>query len=237
MNIAILGYGKMGKNIEEIAINRSHKIVLTIDNNEEWIRKANEIKKADVAIDFSTPTVVIDNIKKCFDNNLPIVVGTTAWQNKIEEIKNLCIQHNKSLVWASNFSIGVNIFFKINTVLAKLMNQYNDYNPSMEEIHHTAKLDTPSGTAISLANDIIKEIDRIKHWTLNSSDKKDEIIISSRRIDPVPGIHKIIYDSEIDTIEIKHSAKNRKGFALGAVIAAEWIKDKTGFYEFKDIFF
>ncbi len=227
----------MGKNIEEIAINRSHKIVLTIDNNEEWIRKANEIKKADVAIDFSTPTVVIDNIKKCFDNNLPIVVGTTAWQNKIEEIKNLCIQHNKSLVWASNFSIGVNIFFKINTVLAKLMNQYNDYNPSMEEIHHTAKLDTPSGTAISLANDIIKEIDRIKHWTLNSSDKKDEIIISSRRIDPVPGIHKIIYDSEIDTIEIKHSAKNRKGFALGAVIAAEWIKDKTGFYEFKDIFF
>jgi 4-hydroxy-tetrahydrodipicolinate reductase len=237
MNIALLGYGKMGKTIEELALKRNHNIVLTIDNENEWRSKAESLKDIDVAIDFSTPSVVIDNITKCFENSIPIVVGTTAWQHKIEEIKDLCIKGNKSLIWASNFSVGVNIFFKINSELAKLMNKYEDYNPSMEEIHHTAKLDAPSGTAISLADEIINNIDRKSSWALDNSDKKEDLIISSKRIDPVPGTHTISYDSEIDTIEIKHIAKNRKGFALGALLAAEWIMGKQGFYEFKEVFF
>ena len=237
MNIALLGYGKMGKAIEEIAIKRNHKIVLTIDNEAEWRNKAKYLVEVDVAIDFSTPTVVIENIKRCFEKDIPIVVGTTAWQDKIEEVKSLCLKNNRAMLWASNFSIGVNIFFKINSELARLMNQYEDYEPTMEEIHHTAKLDAPSGTAISLANDIINELDRKKSYALNQSDDKSDLIITSKRIDPVPGIHTISYNSDIDTIEIKHSAKSRKGFALGAVISAEWIKGKQGFFEFKEVLF
>lgn len=227
----------MGKTIEDIAIKRNHNIILTIDNEQEWNTKAQQLKNIDVAIDFSTPSVVIDNINKCFENNIPIVVGTTAWQDKIEEIKKQCLKNENSMLWASNFSIGVNIFFKINSELARLMNKYDDYNPSIEEIHHTAKLDAPSGTAISLANDIIEQLDRKNAWNLGSAEDKKSLYISSKRIDPVPGTHSILYDSDIDSIEIKHTAKNRKGFAMGAVIAAEWLKDKKGFYEFKEVFF
>lgn len=227
----------MGKVIEEIALKRNHNIALTIDNNEEWITKASKLKEVDVAIDFSTPAVVIENIKKCFKNKIPIIVGTTAWQDKIDEIKNQCLQNGNSMLWASNFSIGVNIFFKINKELAKLMNNYSDYNPIMEEVHHTAKLDAPSGTAISLANDIIEQLDRKNVWNLGDTENAKSLSIISKRIDPVPGTHSILYDSEIDSIEIIHTAKSRKGFAMGAIIAAEWLKDKKGFYEFKEVFF
>ncbi len=227
----------MGKTIEKIAINRGHTISLIIDNKEQWEKKYHLLKEADIAIDFSTPEVVIDNINRCFDNNIPIIVGTTAWQNKIAEIKNHCLLNNKSLLWASNFSIGVNIFFKINRELAKLMNQYQEYDPIIEETHHTAKLDAPSGTAISLAKDIIQEIDRKDSWKLNKSNSSNQLVIESKRIDPIPGTHKIIYNSDIDNIEIVHRAKNRNGFAMGAVIAAEWLQNKTGFYEFKEVFF
>lgn len=237
MNIALLGYGKMGKVIEEIALKRKHNVALTIDNNEEWITKASKLKEVDVAIDFSTPAVVIENIKKCFDNRIPIIVGTTAWQDKIDEIKNQCLQNGNSMLWASNFSIGVNIFFEINKELAKLMNNHSDYNPIMEEVHHTAKLDAPSGTAISLANDIIEQLDRKNVWNLGDTENAESLSIISKRIDPVPGTHSILYNSEIDSIEIIHTAKSRKGFAMGAIIAAEWLKDKKGFYEFKDVFF
>lgn len=237
MNIALLGYGKMGKTIEELALTRNHNIALTIDNRKEWIAKAHLLKQVDVAIDFSTPDAVAENIKNCFEYNIPIVVGTTAWQSKIEEIKNHCIQKEGSMLWASNFSIGVNIFYIINSSLARLMNNYSEYNPKIEEIHHTAKLDSPSGTAISLANEIITQLDRKTAWVLGENEDIKHLSIKSKRIDPMPGTHSITYDSEIDSIEIIHTAKSRKGFAMGAIIAAEWLIDKKGFYEFKDVFF
>jgi len=236
MKIALLGYGKMGKAIERIAIQKGHTIYLTIDNAEEWKEKGQQLKNVDVAIDFSTPKNIISNIEYCFSNNIPLVVGTTAWYNKIEILKEKCIKENQSLLWASNFSIGVNIFFKVNQELAKLMNKYDDYNISIEEIHHTAKLDAPSGTAISIAKDIIKEVDRKKQWKLDE-ESTDTLKITAKRTDPVPGTHTVIYESDIDKIEIIHTAKSRDGFAKGAIVAAEWLINNKGWYEFKDVFF
>jgi len=207
MKIALLGYGKMGKVIEKIAVSRGHEIVVTIDNNKEWKER------------------------------IPLVVGTTGWYNKMDVLKEKCATLNSSLLWASNFSIGVNIFFKINQELAKLMNKYENYDVSIEEIHHTAKLDAPSGTAISLANDIIGNIKRKNKWVLGESDNKSNLSINSKRVDPIPGTHSIKYESEIDDIEIIHTAKSREGFAMGSVIAAEWLVDKKGWYEFKEVFF
>ena len=227
----------MGKVIEKIATDRGHNIITTIDNKQEWEDKSKLINSAEIAIDFSTPENILANIDECFKRNIPLVVGTTGWYSNIDLLKEKCTNSNQSFLWASNFSFGVNIFFKINQELAKLMNNYSEYNVSMEEIHHTAKLDAPSGTAISLANDIIENIERKSQWILGKVKNDTELSIEAKRIDPVPGTHSITYESTIDSIEIKHTAKNRDGFAMGAVIAAEWLVGKKGWYEFKDIFF
>lgn len=240
MNIALLGYGKMGKAIEELAMERGHIIIATIDNIVDWQEKRDRLLKADVAIDFSTPDSIITNIENCVDLKLPLVVGTTGWHNSIDDIKKIILSKDLAFMWASNFSIGVNIFFKLNKELAKLMNNYDDYNVRINEVHHAAKLDMPSGTAISIANEVIDNLDRKNKWELdenNNTNNPSAIKIHSVRIDPVPGTHTTIFESDIDSIEITHTAKNRKGFATGAVIAAEWIKDKKGFYEFKEVFF
>ena len=227
----------MGKVIEKIAISRGHDLTVTIDNKKEWTEKSNLLDSVDIAIDFSTPENIMENIDECFKRNIPLVVGTTGWYNEIDSLKEMCNSTNNSFLWASNFSIGVNIFFKINQELAKLMNKYDNYEIKLEEIHHTAKLDAPSGTAISLANDIIESIERKNKWVLGGSTNQEDLSINSKRIDPVPGTHSIKYESEIDEIEIIHTAKSREGFALGAVIGAEWLINKKGWYEFKEVFF
>ena len=234
MNIALFGFGKMGKEIEKIALERGHQIALIISTDNYDLVSEKDLKKVDVAIEFSTPGSVINNIKTCVNAQLPIVVGTTGWQEQILEIKTLVNQKNAALFHASNFSLGVNLFFKLNTFLAELMNKYDTYDVRMEEIHHVHKLDKPSGTAISLADQIIEKIVRKKKWSITEK-SKDTLFIHDRREGEVPGTHLIQYTSEIDDIEIKHTAHNRKGFALGAVIAAEFLKDKKGIFTMDDI--
>lgn len=234
MNIALLGYGKMGKEIEKIALSRNHHIVLKVDkDNAHSITKA-DLQKADVAIEFSTPHTVLSNIQKCFDAELPIVVGTTGWYDDLEKIKSTCQKENKSLFYASNFSLGVNLFFKVNKYLAELMNKYPEYDVCMEEIHHVHKLDKPSGTAITLAQQIISKIDRKSNWSIDDN-SASTLFIEDKREGEVPGTHIIKYRSAIDDIEIMHKAHNRQGFALGSVIAAEFINDKKGVYTMEDI--
>lgn len=234
MNIALMGYGKMGREIETIALKRGHKTVLKINRtNSESITEA-ELKKADVVIEFSTPHVVLGNIKKCVSAGVPVVVGTTGWYDRFDEVGSLVKEKNTGLFHATNFSLGVNLFFKVNTFLAELMNKYEDYEVSMEEIHHIHKLDKPSGTAITLANQVLEKLDRKNKWSINS--KNDDILfIKDVREGEVPGTHIIRYHSEIDDIEIMHKAHNRKGFALGAVIAAEFLNGKKGIYTMADI--
>jgi 4-hydroxy-tetrahydrodipicolinate reductase len=234
MNIALFGYGKMGKEIEAIALKRNHTIVLKVDKENISSITEADLKKADVVIEFSTPHSVLENIKKCLTAQVPIVVGTTGWYDKFEEIKKLCAEKNGSLFHATNFSLGVNLFFKVNTYLAELMNKYNDYDVSMEEIHHIHKLDKPSGTAITLAEQIIKKIDRKTNWSIETK-APETLFIKDIREGEVPGTHIIKYRSEVDDIEITHKALNRKGFALGAVIAAEFLNGKKGIYTMSDI--
>ena len=235
MNLAIIGYGKMGKEIEQIALSRGHKIVLKIDVNNASTYTVNELKKAEVAIEFSTPDSVVNNIYKCFEATIPIVVGTTGWLNKLEEVKQKCIEKDQTLFYASNYSIGVNLFLKLNTYLAKLMNSYSDYNVTIEEIHHVHKLDAPSGTAITIANQVIEHLDAKQKWVNSATLNKKELSIISKRLDEIPGTHTVTYNSSVDEISIKHVAHNRKGFALGAVIAAEWIKGKKGIFGMNDL--
>lgn len=243
MKIAILGYGKMGRIIEQLAIERGHEIALkvNIDNLEDLT--IDNLRKADVAIDFSTPDTVLGNIELCFDAQVPVVVGTTGWYGRLQEIKNKCVSSNNTLLYASNFSIGVNVFFYVNKILAKIMNRYPQYEVQVEEIHHTGKLDSPSGTAMTIAEGILEELDRKNEWVneLVGSEnelilKQEQLLIESHRIEDVPGTHTVIYSSEIDDIEFKHKAHSRAGFALGAVMAAEWLQDKTGFYNITDMF-
>lgn len=229
MNIALLGYGKMGKVIEGIAIERGHHIVLKVDADTENYH----LSDADVAIDFSVPSAAVQNISNCLNSNIPIVSGTTGWLDHYEEMVKLCKEQNGSFLYASNFSVGVNIFFEINKKLSELMGTQNNYSVSMEEIHHTQKLDAPSGTAISLANDIIKNTSYTGWQLENPSDFEFQII--AKRIPDVPGTHEVTYTSEVDSISIKHTAHSRQGFALGAVIAAEWLKDKKGVFSMKDV--
>lgn len=229
MNIALLGYGKMGKAIETIAIKRGHKIVLKVSRD----TKEYTLENVDLAIDFSLPSSAFENISKCILKETPVISGTTGWLEKYDEIVSLCDENNGTFLYASNFSLGVNIFFELNKTLARLMKGLPQYNVNLEEIHHTQKLDAPSGTAITLAEDIIIESD-YKNWTLESP-KPNEIGILAKRIENVPGTHEINYESEVDKISIKHTAHSREGFALGAVIAAEWIYDKTGVYTMKDV--
>jgi 4-hydroxy-tetrahydrodipicolinate reductase len=235
MKLILSGYGKMGREIEKIALERNHQIVAIIDNASDWELLIKNKTHADVVIDFSMPSVVIDNIKRSFSINIPIVTGTTGWHDQIENIIQLCKSQKQTLFFSSNFSIGVNIFFEVNKKLAQLMNTQEQYEVAIEESHHLQKLDSPSGTAITLANDIIKNLNRKKNW-INADEKKDaSICISSVRAENIVGIHKVSYDSPIDTIEIRHAAKNRRGLALGAVIAAEWVAGKKGVFEMKDL--
>jgi 4-hydroxy-tetrahydrodipicolinate reductase len=234
MKIGLIGYGKMGKEIEVIALKRGHFISYKLDKENIERVTEDELKNTDVAIEFTNPHSVINNIKKCLNANIPIVVGTTGWYENFDNVKKLCEEHNGSLFHATNFSLGVNLFFKLNTYLAELMNKYSDYDVSMEEIHHIHKLDKPSGTAITLAEQIIKKLDRKKSWSIENKND-DTLFINDVREGEVPGTHIIKYQSDIDDIEIMHKAHNRKGFALGAVIAAEFLKDKNGIYMMSDL--
>ncbi|RXM46671.1 4-hydroxy-tetrahydrodipicolinate reductase [Flavobacterium sp. YO12] len=229
MKIALLGYGKMGKVIERIALERGHEIVLKKDEFNTY----DGLSAADVAIDFSVPTAAVDNISNCFHANVPVVSGTTGWLEHFDEMVALCNEKQGGFISSSNFSLGVNIFFELNEYLAKIMSQFDSYKVSMEEIHHTQKLDAPSGTAISLAKGVI-ENSSYANWTLDDA-KQGEIHIEAKRIGDVPGTHTVTYDSIVDSIELKHTAHNREGFALGAVIAAEWLAGKTGIYSMKDV--
>ncbi|WP_369047571.1 4-hydroxy-tetrahydrodipicolinate reductase [Tenacibaculum sp. UWU-22] len=229
MKIALLGYGKMGKEIEKIALQRGHEIVIKFSGVEKF-----DITTADIGIDFSIPTIAYSNITSCIENNVPVVSGTTGWLKNYDKVVDLCTQKNGAFIYASNFSLGVNIFFELNKQLAKMMSTLNDYQVSIEEIHHTKKLDAPSGTAITLAEGIIENSQK-KEWQLDKSTTNEVIPIIAKRIDDVPGTHTITYSSDIDTIDITHTAHNRKGFALGAVIAAEWLVDKKGVHTMKDV--
>ena len=235
MNILLLGYGKMGEQIEIAALERKHKIVAYVDDKKDWKKYSEKICNADVAIDFSTPDAVVENINKCFELNLPIVVGTTGWYHRVDEVKKACLQGEQSFMYASNFSLGVNLFFALNNALARLMNTYDDFDVSIEEIHHTAKKDAPSGTAITLANDIIKNLSRKESWINEMNDNTSELSIKSERLSNNIGTHIVTYSSVLDVIEIKHSALSRKGFAKGAVRAAEWLTGKKGFFTINDM--
>ncbi|WP_339649597.1 4-hydroxy-tetrahydrodipicolinate reductase [uncultured Salegentibacter sp.] len=232
MKIALLGYGKMGKTIEEIALNRGHEIVLKIEEDIDTY----EINKMeiDVAIDFSVPKAAFKNITTCFENNIPVVCGTTGWLDDYKKAVEICKKEDSAFIYASNFSVGVNLFFELNKKLAKMMNGMDDYAVEIEEIHHTQKQDAPSGTAISLAQQVIAENDKKNNWQLDHA-AADEIPIKAKRIEDVPGTHTVSYKSKIDSIEIMHTANSREGFALGAVIAAEWLKDKQGVFTMQDV--
>ena len=235
MNIALIGYGKMGKAIEEIALERGHSIVLKInDENLEDFTKDN-VTKADVAIEFSGPHSAYDNIKALIEFGVPVVSGSTGWTERINEINNYCTEKKGAFLYASNFSVGVNIFFELNKKLASLIAPHTEYAVSMEEIHHTQKKDAPSGTAITLAEQILEQLSQKKKWVNQPSNDVAELPIISKREDPAPGTHSIKYSSSIDDIEIIHTAHNRKGFALGAVLAAEFINGKKGIFSMKEV--
>ncbi|MEZ5047279.1 MAG: 4-hydroxy-tetrahydrodipicolinate reductase [Chitinophagaceae bacterium] len=235
MKIALIGYGKMGKAIEEIAIQKKHDIVLKVNSKNQEV--LDELSKAeiDVCIEFSAPHVAFDQVKKCLQAGIPTVSGTTAWADKMLVAEKIAEEHKTAFLWASNFSIGMNIFFEVNKKLASMMSVQSDYNVSMEEIHHTQKKDAPSGTAVSLAEDIIDRMPNKNKWVNHESQQPDEIPIISKRIDPAPGTHTIRYSSFIDDIMIQHTAHNRVGFATGAVVAAEFLFQKKGIYTMKDV--
>ena len=229
MKIALLGYGKMGKVIEKIALERGHEIILKKDEFNSF----DGIENAEVAIDFSAPHSAVNNITTAINYGIPVVSGTTGWLEEYHTIEQLCNEMQAAFLYGSNFSLGVNLFFELNEYLAKMMSKFKEYKVSMEEIHHTQKLDKPSGTAISLANAIINHTDK-NNWAIENP-KEDDVFIDVKRIDDVPGTHSVFYNSEVDFIEIKHVAHNREGFALGAVVAAEWIIGKKGIFSMKDV--
>ena len=235
MKIALIGYGKMGKTIEQIALNRGHQIVSIVDiNNSEEFQSAS-FMSSDVASEFTTPATVFDNYMKSFAAGVPVVSGTTGWLDRIGEIKEKCEKEGKTFFYSSNFSIGVNIFFALNKYLAKIMNNFPSYNISMTETHHIHKLDAPSGTAITLAEGIIENVDRKDRWTLETAEQPTDLPIHAIREGEVPGIHEVTYESDVDYISIKHDAKSRAGFALGAVVAAEFTAGKKGFLGMDDM--
>lgn len=219
----------MGKVIERIALERGHEIVLKKSGKDSF----EGLENADVAIDFSIPDAAVTNISTCLNSNMPVISGTTGWLESYDKMVSLCEEKNGAFIYGSNFSLGVNIFFELNNQLAKIMSKFDQYKVAMEEIHHTQKLDAPSGTAITLAKGIIDNSD-YSSWALENA-KEDEILIDAKRIENVPGTHTVSYNSVVDSIEIKHTAHNREGFALGAVIAAEWILDKKGIFTMKDV--
>jgi len=229
MKIALFGYGKMGKTIERLAVERGHEIVARVDHEQN-----DPISEADVAIDFSIPSAAFDNISRSLEQGIPIVSGTTGWLDQYDDIVALCKEKNGAFIYASNFSLGVNLFFELNKTLAKMMGPFSDYQIQMEEIHHTQKLDAPSGTAISLAEGIIDQTSKT-NWSLDVTNDPNTVPIVAKRIEKVPGTHRVVYDASVDQIEIKHIAKNRDGFALGALVAAEWLQNKKGIFTMKDV--
>lgn len=235
MKIALIGYGKMGKAIEAIAVNRGHQIVMKISaGNRQEFTKEN-IQKADVAIEFTNPQSAIENVLRCIEYNVPVVCGSTGWLHDLPTVETALYQYDGSFLYASNFSLGVNIFFEVNKLLARLMSNQQEYNVRIKEIHHTEKKDAPSGTAITLAEQILSSHPCKSQWVNHPSNKKDDLYIQSERIDDVPGTHVINWSSAIDDIEIKHTAHNREGFALGSVLAAEFLKGKKGVYTMRDV--
>lgn len=236
MKIALIGYGKMGKTIEQIALQRGHQIVSIIDINNTADFESEAFRSADVAIEFTTPATALGNYMRCFAANVPVVSGTTGWLEHLDEVKAKCEQEGKTFFYASNFSVGVNIFFALNRYLAKIMNGFPAYDVRMTEVHHIHKLDAPSGTAITLAEGILENVERKERWTLETAEQPTDLPIHAIREGEVPGIHEIIYESDADTISIKHDAKSRAGFALGAVIAAEFTAGKKGFLGMHDLF-
>ncbi|MBO4306823.1 MAG: 4-hydroxy-tetrahydrodipicolinate reductase [Bacteroidales bacterium] len=246
MNIAIIGYGKMGKVIEAEAAARGMKVAATVDNDDDWAVKSDALRQCDVAIEFSTPDTAVTNIRRCFDMDLPVVVGTTGWYDRLDAVVDECRNRNQALFVASNFSIGMNIMFILNRHLAQLMDRYDDYSVSIAETHHIHKLDAPSGTAITLANDIIDNVGRLDEWHLvrdprdpDAADTKQgvksSLPVESYREGEVPGTHTVTYDSPVDTITLIHSAKSRKGLAVGALLAAQFLVGKKGYYTMNDL--
>lgn len=235
MKIALIGYGKMGKAIEEIALQRGHEIVLKVGIENLEDNTINNIRKADVAIEFTGPESAFENITRCIKAGVPVVCGSTGWLTHYEEAKNFCLVNKGAFLYASNFSVGVNIFFALNQRLAELMAPHKEYDVTLTEVHHTAKRDAPSGTAITLAEQILDRNEQKKQWVNQQSTQPGDLSILSERIDPAPGTHIISYTSPIDDIEIKHTAHNRTGFATGAVLAAEFLHDKKGIYSMSDV--
>lgn len=236
MKIALFGYGKMGKMIEQIILREGkHGVNLKVTSANKHSITTSQLKNSDVVIDFSSPAAVIENIRFCLDADIPLVIGTTGWYDELEKVKSLCAEKNGAIIYASNFSIGVNIFFEINKELAELMKDRKEYEPRITEIHHRQKKDSPSGTAISLAKDILRTSDIKKQWVNHEQALSDELVILSQREGTHVGTHKVEYRSNTDRIEIIHEAFSREGFAQGAIRAAEWIRDKKGFYEFREV--
>ncbi|MBL0232289.1 MAG: 4-hydroxy-tetrahydrodipicolinate reductase [Chitinophagaceae bacterium] len=235
MKIALIGYGKMGKAIEEIAFQRGHEIIIKIDISNLSDLTEENLKKADTAIEFTGPHSAVENISKCLDWKIPLVSGSTGWTEQLDEMKARTLANDTGFVYSSNFSIGVNLFFELNKKLASLMAPHLEYEVILEEIHHTQKKDAPSGTAITIAEQVLEQVKRKKQWVNHLSDNPEDLEIISQREDPAPGTHSVKYSSPIDTIEIIHTAHNRKGFAGGAVLAAEFIAGKKGFFSMKEV--
>lgn len=235
MNIAIIGYGKMGKEIEQIALDRGHTIQLKIDVENISEVKAEDFNEVDVAVEFSNPNSAYSNINLCFDHDIPVVSGTTGWLDDFEKTVERCKNEKKTFFYASNYSIGVNLFFKLNSYLAKIMNKFSAYDVRVEETHHTQKLDAPSGTAITITEELLNQLDRKSKWEQEAASDSDSIAVKSFREGKVPGNHKVTYESSFDKIMLEHNAKNRKGFALGALLAAEFIVGRKGYFTMNDM--
>lgn len=235
MKIALIGYGKMGKEIEQILIARGHTIPLIIDLNNTNDLDAAHLKEIDVAIEFTTPSTAYGNVVKCLEAGVPVVCGTTAWLDKLPQVEQLCKEKNGAFFYASNYSIGVNIFFEINRRLAQLMNRFGEYDVTIEETHHTQKKDAPSGTAVTLAEGILENLDRKQKWVCGTTTVPEELEVVAIRRSVVPGTHTVTYESDVDSLSITHMAKSRRGFALGAVLAAEFLYGKTGIFWMKDL--
>jgi 4-hydroxy-tetrahydrodipicolinate reductase len=235
VKIIISGYGKMGREIEKTALARGHEVLAKLDTPDDWVIQTRLISQADLIIEFSTPDSVLGNIRRCFDLHLPIVVGTTGWHEHADVVRDWCEVEKQAIFTASNFSIGVNILYSLAGQLSSILNRFDNYNITLEEIHHIHKLDSPSGTAINLANIILKELERKKQWVNRRQQNPEELEILSVREDEIPGIHSIHCESDADRLILKHEAKGRQGFALGALLAAEWLTGKHGYFEMKDL--
>lgn len=236
MKVAIIGYGKMGHEIEQVLLSRGHSVALIIDQENAHDLCAEKLAEVDVAIEFTTPTTAYSNVRTCIECGTPVVSGTTGWHDKLEELQALCREKGSSMIWSSNYSLGVNITFRLNRYLAELMNRFEGYNVAIEEIHHTQKKDAPSGTAISLANDILERVERKQRWMNEPTEEADAIAITSLREGTVPGTHTVTYLSEDDKIEIKHTLFSRRALALGAVVAAEFVAPRKGVFTIDDLF-